>query len=60
MDVKTYMYYDEIPIPVKNYVLTVSGAQSIYELDIFDINVFLREMCEYCDRKEEYSEGWVD
>ena len=52
MGLKTYMCYDEIPAPIKSYVMTVSGVRSIYELDIFDINVFLREMNEYCDSKE--------
>lgn len=48
---KTYIHYDDIPVVMKEYVLSVSGAKSIYEIDIWDINVFLSEMEEYCDTK---------
>ena len=53
--------YEEIPVLIREYVLTVADEKSIMDIPLEDINAFLSELHEhYKTEREEYSEGWVD
>lgn len=58
---KSYITYEEIPTPIRDYVLTVSAEECIMNIPLEDINVFLDDLEEFYARKvaEEYEDGWV-
>jgi hypothetical protein len=60
MGLKTYTYYNEIPKLLQDYVLVVSGARNILEIDLDDINLFLSEMDQFCRKEPEHEQdGWA-
>jgi hypothetical protein len=48
----TYKYHkhEEVPIMLRNYIMTVSQADFFEELDLTNINVFLNELEEFYNR----------
>lgn len=58
---KPYQSYAEIPVLIRDYILTVAEEKSIMDVPLEDINSFLSGLHEhYKTEREEYSEGWVD
>jgi hypothetical protein len=58
---KHYQNYAEIPPLVADYILTVAKKKHIMSIPLDEINSFLDELHEYhSNKREEYSEGWVD
>lgn len=57
---KPYQSYEEIPVLIREYMLTVAEKRTIMEIPLEEINSFLGGLHEYYkDKKEEFSEGWV-
>lgn len=57
---KLYRTYAEIPVLVAEYVLTVAEKKHIMSIPLSEINGFLNDLHEYCDRKnEEEMDGWT-
>lgn len=60
---KPYESYEEIPLEIKEYVLTVAGfkEQPIEILPLWEINDYFVGMYEHEKRKiaEEWEDGWV-
>jgi hypothetical protein len=57
---KPYRTYEEIPLMMREYILTVAEEKSIMDISLEDINSFLDGLHAYYQtQKEEYSEGWV-
>jgi hypothetical protein len=58
-----YQCYEDIPLEVKEYVLTVAGfkGQAIEILPLWEINDYFVGLYEYEKQKlrEEYQDGWV-
>lgn len=55
-----YKTYEEIPVLVSEYVLTVADKKHIMSIPLNEINEFLRDLTEYLNQKvEEELEGWV-
>lgn len=53
--------YEEIPILIRDYVLTVADEKRIMDIPLEDINSFIDGLhAYYSTQKEEYSEGWID
>jgi len=58
---KIYQTYDEIPLLMRDYILTVAEEKTIMDIPLEDINSFLEGLHSYyATQKEEYSEGWVE
>ena len=58
---KPYETYAEIPVLMRDYLLTVAEKKNIMDIPLEDINGYLRGLDEYYKwRDEEYFEGWVD
>lgn len=58
---KIYQTYDEIPLLMREYILTVAEEKTIMDVPLEDINSFLEGLHSYyATQKEEYSEGWVE
>lgn len=58
---KIYQTYDEIPLLMRDYILTVAEEKTIMDVPLEDINSFLEGLHSYyATQKEEYSEGWVE
>ncbi len=58
---KPYETYAEIPVLMRDYLLTVAEKRNIMDIPLEDINGYLRGLDEYYKwRDEEYFEGWVD
>lgn len=58
---KIYQTYDEIPLLMRDYILTVANRKTIMDIPLEDINSFLEDLHSYyATQKEEYSEGWVE
>lgn len=56
----TYKTYDEIPVLIQKYVLTVSEQRSIMDISLEDINAFIDGLHKYYETKSELEEdGWV-
>lgn len=56
-----YQTYNEIPLLMREYLLTVAEKRDIMEIPIEDINSYLEGLHSYyTTQKEEYSEGWVE
>ena len=61
-DYKAYRDYDEIPVLVKDYILTVADANQIEQIPLEEINSFLSGLTEYYHRRDhikEWEDGWV-
>ncbi len=57
---KPYRAYEEIPVLVREYILTVANEKRIMDIPLEDINSYLDGLHEhYKNEQEEYSEGWV-
>lgn len=57
---KPYRAYEEIPVLMREYILTVAEEKSIMDIPLEDINSFLDGLHTYYSKqKEEFSEGWV-
>lgn len=57
---KPYREYEEIPVLIRDYILTVAEKRSIMDIPLEDINSYLDGLHEYYKtQNEEYSEGWV-
>ena len=54
-----YKTYDEIPVMVKEYIVTVAQAKTIQEVPLADINSFLTGLQEYDKITMENDGGWV-
>jgi hypothetical protein len=54
-----YKTYDEIPVMVKEYIVTVAQAKTIQEVPLSDINSFLTGLQEYDKMTAENDGGWV-
>lgn len=58
-----YQTYEEIPLEIKEYVLTVAGfkEQPIEILPLWEINEYFTGMYEHEKQKlrEEWEDGWV-
>ena len=54
-----YKTYEEIPIPIKEYIVTVAEAKTIQEIPLVDINEFLTGLQEYDKITMENDGGWV-
>jgi hypothetical protein len=58
---KPYESYAEIPVLMRDYLLTVAEKKNIMDIPLEDINGYIRGLDEYYKwRDEEYFEGWVD
>ena len=58
---KPYQSYAEIPVLIRDYILTVAEEKRIMDVPLEDINSFLEGLHSYyATQKEEYSEGWVE
>lgn len=58
---KPYREYAEIPVLMRDYLLTVAEKKNIMDIPLEDINGYLHGLDEYYKwRDEEYFEGWVD
>ncbi len=58
---KPYETYAEIPVLMRDYLLTVAEKKNIMDIPLEDINGYIRGLDEYYKwRDEEYFEGWVD
>lgn len=56
-----YSSYDEIPLLIQDYILTVSTEKTIMNISLEEINSFLNGMDAYLATKdEEFIEGWVE
>lgn len=52
--------YDEIPVLIREYVLTVADEKSIMDIPLEDINTFIDGLHRYYEtEQEEHTEGWV-
>ena len=52
--------YEEIPVLIREYVLTVADEKSIMEIPLEDINSFIDGLRRYYEtEQEEHTEGWV-
>ena len=52
--------YDEIPVLIREYVLTVADEKSIMDIPLEDINTFIDGLHQYYETKSELEEdGWV-
>ena len=54
-----YKTYDEIPLLIKEYIVTVAEAKTIQEIPLVDINDFLTGLQEYDKITVENDGGWV-
>lgn len=63
LDFAPYQCYEDIPLEVKEYVLTVAGfkGQTIEILPLWEINEYFTGLYEFEKQKlrEEYQDGWV-
>lgn len=58
---KPYQTYAEIPVTVREYLLTVAEEKCIMNMSLEDINSYLDGLhAYYATQKEEYSEGWIE
>ena len=58
---KPYQTYAEIPVTVREYLLTVAEEKCIMNMSLEDINSFLQGLDEfYTNQKEEFTEGWAE
>ena len=58
---KPYQTYAEIPVTVREYLLTVAEEKCIMNMSLEDINSFLQGLDEfYANQKEEFTEGWAE
>jgi len=58
---KKFFAYEEIPVLVKDYILSVADADCIEQIPLHDINSFLYgQMMFEKERFEEYEDGWVE
>lgn len=52
--------YEEIPLLIRDYVLTVADEKSIMDIPLEDINSFIDGLHRYYEtEREEHTEGWV-
>ena len=52
--------YEEIPVLIREYVLTVADEKSIMDIPLEDINSFIDGLHQYYEtEQEEHTEGWV-
>ena len=52
--------YEEIPLLIREYVLTVADEKSIMDIPLEDINSFIDGLHKYYETKPETEEdGWV-
>ena len=52
--------YEEIPLLIREYVLTVADEKSIMNIPLEDINTFIDGLHQYYETKPELEEdGWV-
>jgi len=57
---KSYQSYEEIPVLIREYVLTVADEKRIMDIPLEDINSFLDGLHVYYETKPELEEdGWV-
>ena len=52
--------YEDIPMLIRDYVLTVADEKSIMDIPLEDINSFIDGLHQYYETKPELEEdGWV-
>ena len=54
-----YKTYEEIPVIIREYIITVANAKTIQEIPLEDINGFLTGLQEYDKMVAENDGGWV-
>ena len=58
--IKQYHTYAEIPLLIKEYILTVAEEKHIMDISLEDINSFIYGLHEYYENQpEEEIDGWA-
>ena len=58
---KKFFAYEEIPVLVKDYILSVADADSIEQIPLQDINSFIYEQMQHGkEAYDDWDDGWVE
>lgn len=58
---KQYKTYAEIPLVMKQYMITVANVKDVMEIPLGDINIYLDGLNDYYKKSvyHKYDDGWV-